>query len=269
MKEYQSGQVLLIVVLVMVVSLTVGLSIAARTVTSLRTSNETEYSERAFSAAEAGLEKTLATSLSTSGSLNNTATYQTTKKNLSGVELLLNNGVLIPKDDAVDIYLADYPTYANPRTGNVTLYWGSASDACSLSEATNTLAALRVIVLSGTKANPTMTQYPLDACSSRSGNNFEQVVASGGTIAGKTFQYKKTFSVTSGLLVRIIPLYASTVIGVTGCDGQKNNCSALPIQGTIIESVGTADNTTRKILTFQGYPRVPTELFPFTLFSPK
>jgi len=269
-KEYQSGQILLMVVLVMVVVLTVGLSVATRSITNLRTTTEQESSERAFSAAEAGIERALVNNLGVTGSFSNNASYQTTISTLSGVEFLLNNGQLIGKDDAADIWLAQYPNYTNPWTGNLTLYWGLPADVCTASEASNSLAALQVVVLTGTKASSQITHYALDPCAPRRGtNNFELIPAAGGTAAGKTFRFRKTIAVTSGLVMRIIPLYSSTIIGVRGCDGAGNNCNALPAQGTVIESVGTSDKTQRKIVSFRSYPKLPTEFFPYALFSPQ
>jgi len=72
-REYQRGQVLLIVVLVMVIALTVGLSVISRSVTTLRTTKESESSQRAFSAAEAGVAKLL--------NSNNTSISSTTLSN--------------------------------------------------------------------------------------------------------------------------------------------------------------------------------------------
>ena len=62
--------------------------------------------------------------------------------------------------------------------------------------------------------------------------------------------------------MRIMPLYAAAPIAVRGS-------ATLPSQGTRIESVGTSDQTQRKIVSFTSYPSLPTELFPFVLFSPK
>lgn len=269
MREYQKGQVLLILILVMVVALTVGLSIATQTITHLRTANEEESSERAFAAAEAGIERAMVSNVTTNGSFSNSSSYQTVVQSLSGTEFLLNNGQVVSKDEPVDLWLSTYPTYASPRTGNVTIYWGMSSDVCANAEANNTLPALSITLLTGTSANPRMSQYALEPCGPRRTNNFEAVNPAGGTISGKTFIYRRTISITSGLLMRIIPLYAPGIIGVRGCDGANTNCSVLPTQGTVIESTGISDKTQRKIVSFRGYPKLPVELFPYVLFSPK
>jgi hypothetical protein len=269
-RDYERGQMLLIVVLIMVTVLTITLSLATRTVTHLRITQDEENSERAFSAAEAGIEQSLTNQLQTSGSFSNGTSYKTSVLRLAGVEFLLNNGAPILKDSPADLLLTDYPNYANSWSGTISFFWGDVSDFCSSNEFDNTAAALEIVVISGTKLNPISTQYTVDPCSSRaSANNFEYVTPSGGTLGGKTFKYKKTIAVSSGMLVRVIPLYASTSLGVNGCDAINANCRSLPDQGSIIESVGVSDTTQRKVVSFSGYPTLPTEVFPFVLFSPR
>jgi hypothetical protein len=64
--------------------------------------------------------------------------------------------------------------------------------------------------------------------------------------------------------MRIIPLYAPTVIGVSTGLGGTN----LPAQGTLIQSTGTSGDTQRKIEVIKGFPKVPNEFFPLGIFSP-
>lgn len=267
---YQRGQILLIIVLVMTVALTIGLAVATRTITNIRTASEEESSQRAFSAAEAGIEQALQTSAGVSGTFSNNTSYNTTITTLTGQEFMLNNGFPLLKDDAADLWLSTYPNYTNPWDGTMTLYWGSSTKQCSSSEQSDTLAALELVLITGTIGNPRVTQYALDPCSARaSDNNFEAAAVGGRTIDGKELLYSKTISVTSGLLMRIIPLYGESLIGVVGCDSSGGNCNNFPAQGTIITSVGQAGDTQRKIVGFQAYPKLPVQFFPFVLFSPK
>lgn len=254
----------------MVTALTVGLSVAARSVSNLRTTQEAQNSEQAFSAAEAGIEQSITSNASSSGNFPNQASFTSVVKTISGVEFQLNNGSPVLKDDSVDVWMSTYPTYASPWTGTLTLYWGQNTDSCTNSEATNTMSALEVVLISGTLANPQETRYALDGCAGRKGsNNFELVPSAGGTVAGRTYSYRRTIVVNSGLFMRIIPLYAPTYMAVRGCDSGGSNCAALPSQGTIIEATGTASNTTRKLVSTRYYPKLPPELFPYSFFSPQ
>lgn len=266
-KKLQAGQSLLIVVLVLVVALTVGLSVAVRTTTNLRTSVESDSSEKAFSAAEAGIEKSLQSNSSAPLTiLSNNASFQTTVTDLAGNGFNLNNGSTVLKDDSVDLWLSTYPDYTNPWSGSISINWGSTSDTCSPIESSNTQAALEIVLITGTSQNPKTTSYLLDPCSSRAAsNNFEYVTTPGDTIDGKTYARKKTISITSGLIARIIPLYAPSFVGAQKAPADP----ALPSQGSVITATGTSENTKRKIVSFQGHPKLPTELFPFVFFSPK
>lgn len=272
----QAGQILLIIVLVMTIALTIGLSVASRTISNLRVSTDEENSQRAFSAAEAGIEQAMQTNTQNSGSFSNNTDYQTTITTVSGLEFILNNRLPVLKDNAVDLWLSAYPGYTSPWSGTLTIYWGKGNDACNTNETLNTMPALEILVITGNKANPVLTHYPVDVapCSARAapptGNLFEVIPTGGGTVEGRAFSFRKTIVINSGLLVRIIPLYAPSVIGVRGCaaDG-VTNCTDLPSQGRLITSVGTADTTQRKLIGFEENPKIPMQFLPYILFAPQ
>lgn len=264
-QKAQQGQVLLIVILVLVVSLTVGLSVVTRTITNIRTSEEEANSQEAFSAAEAGIEKLLnSDNTTTAGNLSNDASFQARSSVVSGNSFLVNNGNLIAKNDGVDIWLSTYPNYTDPRfNGTLTVYWGDAAEVCNTNPSLNTQSALELVLISGTASTPVTTHYALDPCSSRaSTNNFSTSLQSGAALNGKQFAHRYSLSITNGLVLRIIPLYSGTILGVSG------NGTALPSQGEVIESTGSSGETQRKITVYKGYPKVPVEFFPFVLFSP-
>lgn len=261
MYNYQKGQILLIVVLVMVTALTVGLSVAARSITNTRTSSSSANSEKAFSAAEAGIEQSLTTNTATNGSFPNNSSYKTSLVTVAGNSFALNNGSPILQDEPVDLWLSTYPGYTNQWNGTFTIYWGQSTDVCSQNQANNSMAALEMIVLSGTKANPQITHYTYDPCAARQiDNNFASVSSGGFTIAGQTYEYSTPpITVVNGLLTRVIPLYAPTNIAI-------QNSGGFPAQGTVIQSTGTSEDTQREVITYRFYPSLPTELFQYNLF---
>ncbi len=283
-KTSESGQALLIVVLVMVIALTVGLSVASRSVTNLRTTAEEESSQKAFSAAEAGIEQALKTgkSITSSQSLGTSARIENiVVAQVGGTEFLLNGGNTVSLDDGIDIWLSNYPDYSNPwppgaSDGSITFYWGSPTDSCNTSQDQNTMSALEIIIISGTPAFPKSTRYAFDsslgACSTRaSNNNFTPSQSGNFSISGKTFVNRASIPVVSrsGLLGRVIPLYASTSMAVVACDAGNANCNPLPPQGNNIDSTGVSGETKRRIKVFQGYPSLPTEFLPYILFQTK
>lgn len=271
----QQGQALLLVVLVLVISMTIGLSVATRSLTNVRISSEEQDSQRAFSAAEAGIERAI--NSSATGSIgspiqidSNTEIKALTIGQLSGNQILVNNGTIVSRDDGVDIWMVNHnadgtPNYATTWNGNITIYWGSSSDTCSATLADNTMAAVEVITLTGSDTAPVSHHYFFDPCTtgspSRSSSNAFDGVVSASDWTG--FRFKGTLSgITNGLLLRVIPLYADTRLGIKGS-------VALPVQGTVIESTGSSGEAERKIVTFKGYAKLPTEFFPHMLFWPQ
>lgn len=283
--DYQRGQVLIISLLVLTVALTIGLSLVVRTITTTRMTSAEDNSKRAFSAAEAGLEQALTASAGTTITGNfasNNSSYSTSTTLLSGDEILADNGAFILKDQAVDVWLSSYPDYSTPWSGDLTIYWGASVDRCYASQADlsgppnnmlppyNSMAAIEVILISGTTANPSITHYAYDPCTTgrRTLNKFSAPTVGNTSVAGRNFYFRVTLpTITSGLLARVIPIYAGAYMGFRGV-GSPPLGIGLPPQGTVITSTGNSGGTQRKIVSFRGYPKPPIELYPFLIFSP-
>ena len=272
MKSIRSerGQVLLIVVLTMIVALTVGLSIASRTITNLKISKQNEESQRAFQAAEAGVEqalkqiKTANPTAPSNSSLGNNAGYSTTISPTSGNAFLLNGGDTIDQDSGLDVWLSTYPTYTDPMAvgSTVTVFWGDPaiqpSGKCQKSDGNAIVSALEIVILSGNTSAPTLSKYVFDPC-----NRILNASASGsgGSVLGTNFSYNTgPIPVGAGLIMKIIPVYNSTKMGITATTG-------LPSQGSTITSTGTSGDTVRKVVYFSSYPQIPLEIFPYTLIA--
>nr|MBI5456076.1 hypothetical protein [Candidatus Levybacteria bacterium] len=278
----QKGQTLLVIVLIMVVALTVGLSLASRTITNIRNTREQVSSQKALSAAEAGIERAIkkasCTGLCAEGVFSGNTNYSTTVTQVLGdLSFLLNGGKIVSKNDATYVWvtspLDQNNLWQNPWSGNLTIYWGNPGEDCN--NASNRPAALEVAVISGTVGAPVMTRRALDPCPTRvaTSNNFNVdsslISANSTKISNVTPLYKAVFCIGTagcpiagkGLLVRINPIYADSVIGAAG--------AGLPSQGVTITSTGTSDdNIKRTVTVFQGYPEVPAEFFPYILFQP-
>jgi type II secretory pathway pseudopilin PulG len=264
----QSGQALLIVVLVMVIVLTIGLAVASKSIVSMRTSTEQSESQKALSAAEAGIEQVLKSSVDIpikQGTLGNDATFNANVAIVKGTKFNLNGGNIIAKNEGFDLWLSDYSTdpamiYLHPISGTFIIRWGDSPEDCNN-------AALEIVALSspttGSKDDAVLTRYAVDPCSARNSlNHFTAVLQSQGEIDGKKYYYASSIVIQNGFLVRIIPLYHSSSIGVDG------GATALPSQGSVIESTGISNESTRKVTVFRGFPRIPAELFPYSLFTP-
>ena len=271
-KNKEKGQALLVVVLVMIVALTVGLSLTSRSIVSLRTSSEEADSQKALAAAEAGIEQALKINIdqTLTGSFNeNATTYSTIIKEAKGTDpILVNGGSLVLQDDGADIWLVSHtvtaddaiPNYSLENwTGDLTMYWGDVSlDDCSNS-------ALEVAVISNA-APYSLKRYVYDPCElRRSGNNFALPTTAVTSIGTMQFKYQITNVISSGLVVRVVPIYTNSAIAVKGS-------VALPSQGFYNESTGLSGlgdrQVARSISRFRTYKQLATQYFLYGLFSP-
>jgi len=268
----ERGQVLLIIILVMVIALTVGLSFISRSITTLRTSREEASSQKALAAAEAGIEELLKANIEVplfTDSVSPDTTYTASSIEVSGANLLIQGGNNVLKDEGADIWLVAHNpdgtlnfTTPPPWSGNLTIFWGSSSDVCDPDPAINTMAAIEVVVISGSQVSPILTRYTYDPCLSRRSNNNFSPSSPGGVVSGKSFAFSAALPlITSGLVVRVVPLYKGSSIGVTAS-------ADLPSQGIDIDSTGDSGGTQRKISVFKGYPQLPIQYFSYGLFSP-
>lgn len=275
-KRAYPGQVLLVVVLIMVVVLTIVLSLATRSITNTRLTSQDQDSKRALSAAEAGIEQALKQNSANIGAQsfgNDAAIKELSLTSLSGQDILVNNGLGVSRDDGADVWFVDHnpdgtPDYTSSNgTTSLTINWGKANEVCSATTTTNTMAAIEIVLVKGPIASPQAVRYVYDPCvsapSRQSNISFSSPTIPGNTVEGVTFAYAATISgITNPLFARIIPLYADTVVGV-------QSDVALPTQGTIVEALGTSGNAQRRVNTFRGYPKLPTEFFPYGIFIPQ
>lgn len=270
----QDGQILLIVVLTMVIVLTVGLSIASRIVTELKLSKQNEESQRAFQAAEAGIEQTLSkgTNISEPVSLGNNASFTTTFTIDNGSAIVLNNGQEVDQAVGADVWLSDYPEYSSPMGGglpvNVTVYWGSPSQTSCLSSSGDlSIPALEIVLLQGSVATPSIQKYILEGsgCSRIAG------ASSGtpGTFTVKSTQFSNSASLsfTNGLIMKVIPIFNSSLVGFQVQIPPSPSGTIFPAQGSVITSIGNSGDTVRKVVYYKSYPQLPLEVFPYSLLS--
>lgn len=272
----EKGQALLIVVLVMVVALTVGLAVVSRSIVNLRNSQQEVGSQQALSAAEAGIEQSIKTGSGVeNGTFSTSTSYQTSVNTISGTsDFLLNGNNKVSQDDASYIWLTPYSDvqanlFQTTWSGSLDIYWGDSLTPCNN-------AALEVAVLWNSAADPKITKdprvtrYVYDPCVSRiTRNNFSTPASinANKSILGITLNNEaRLVNITNGFLIRVVPLYGDAYIGVSPTDPTHQ---PLPHQGAIVTSTGTTgNNIQRKLEVFQGYPEIPAELFPFSLFWP-
>jgi cell division protein FtsB len=232
-------------VLVMVVILSVVLSVASRTISTIRTSKNEVASQQAFYAAEAGVERALleqsgggSPTTITDTNYNVKITPQGGTGNLKGI--LYRNGQIIPNGESVDVFLSNQDFLSGRFRGRVRIFWGD--DSVPLGSCKH--AAIQVVVLYGLSTDPKIMNFALDPCATRRADNkfmaptlasripFEQTTTSGGRsyIQNQYFPYQFNVDVRDGLLMRVIPIYHGTPIGVNAVHLNDLSCQQIQQQ---------------------------------------
>lgn len=298
----QRGQIVLIVILSLAVALTVGLSVASRVITNLKVSKENEESQRAFQAAEAGLKVILNKNSSSNialpqTTLSNNAQFSAKQTTIgNATQIVLNQGLDIDQGLGFDVWLSQYNLPPAPNfdfygvpparfSGNITIYWGSntqtlCSPPTNAAEKLTVRPALEVVLLTVgrvgpttyTVDNPRFSKYVYDPCVPIRIPGATSGAGAGTPVDGISFYQSTPSSINIpgggpsgefGLIMKIIPIFASTKIAVTTPAGGK----PFPSQGSLIETTGQSGASVRKILYLNSNPQTPVELFPYSILS--
>lgn len=268
--QLNSGQVVLMLVLITIVGLTIGLSLISRTVTDNRISSQIEQSGRAFSAAEAGAEVALkTTTIGSTGSItlgDSSGSYNIAQ--LGGTADTINLPLTFAGDsqtvwfiDHKDDVTLDMSAVSFSPNESFYICWGN-------NPGDKPAIAISFYYFDSLKYKTVFRAYDYHAIDHSNNFNGIGVVDSGGSnYCGGSYQFR-TKIIPTGigipanaklLLMRILPLYASTNISVSPS-------AKLPVQGKIITSVGTTQtNTVRKIQVIQSYSILP-EIFDYGFF---
>lgn len=273
-KNWDRGQVVLILVLLTVVGLTIGLSLISRTITDVRISSQIEQSSRAFSAAEAGIETALSSNIAVgpTGTVNlsgATANYAVKTVGDNTDTLLLP---LTQEGDTQNVWLIEHEDddslretgYSYSENQTLEICWGSQS---------NTNPAMLITLFYKENGQYKIAKKVYD--SENRDNNFEVADNLGGYCGGDwpfrklivaatdTDSATDDYGIASSsrlLLMRLQPIYNETSMAV-------KPSAKLPPQGRVITSIGqTNTNIVRKIQVNQSYPVLPT-LLDFSYFS--
>jgi hypothetical protein len=280
----QKGQVLLVVVLVVIIASTIGLSLASRSITNLRTSTEEAESQKALAAAEAGVERSLQSNTSITSEvtimdseLKKNSTYSTKVQETVGTSFLIYGGLEVEKNEGADVWFVAHDVNGNPdinapsSPGNLNLYWGT--EDCS---AADKPAAIQAIVVTNNGGAISSYRYAYDPCSGR-GNNFtaadnntENVLIDGVNLKYNTPMNDLTGNIVSPkniVLMRVIPIYKNTKIGISVCNHDGHGCgTALLTQGHRIDSTGKSGEANRRLWVYNGYPQTYLPYLSYGLF---
>lgn len=269
---HQSGQIVLISLLVLSIATTIALSLIGRSTTDVAISNQITESSRAFSAAEAGIEEALKSGSGTAGAQVLTAgvSYTVAKADIGGAAGAYVFPKKVSRGTTETVWLASH----NPdgTLSESPTYTSAGIDVCWSGETTTPAMSVSILYkTAGGLYRVARGSYDPDGTRALT-NKFSAVTASsGGCGAGTGTTYKQT--ITFGafapainpasdilLMLRISPIYADASLAV-------NATSALPLQGSKLESTGTSGTgITRKIVVYQQY-RSPPSVFDSVIYS--
>jgi len=277
----ESGQAVLVVLLVMAVVLTIVLSILGASTSDIRiSSNETE-SLRAFSAAEAGIEKALLYNSSAQGSVGS-ANYNVSVTTLAEGTKSFNYPTNLVSGDVAMLWFVAHDANGNLVcnagtpcfTGKtVKVCWGKSGTSALSPTAPALDLTIYYLTTPGNYATVRTAKAVYDPNSSRLAGNFYAAADLGSCdIGGVSYQFQKTVDLSSlgigassynnqnGLqFLSVRTLYNSDVDQPLGFDLNFAGNSAIPAQGSKIDSTGTLNASTRRIVVaspFSGYPPI-------------
>ncbi len=286
----ESGQALLLILLLMSLVLTLILSSVSRSVTDIDISSYEDSSIRAFDAAQAGIEKTMiAGSDQSSSDLGNDASFVSRMTVVSEASNNYKYPLELFSGETATIFFVGHQKntdgdYAMTcSTGeciippSLTVCWGESGTLVDIDAPAIYLEFfydLSKAWQTGNFSGVSVATSSADPYSTRRlSNGFFAPTATGAYPCGKVEnQFASRFTTTNIdydnftgpdvpneagqlLFVRITMLYNSS----SPHPIWVNSTNKLPVQGSAIESVGSYNDVSRKLLLHRGFPEFPAE----------
>jgi hypothetical protein len=252
-RDYQSGQIGIIIILIMVVLLTIGLSLASRSTREVILSQQEEESTRVFSAAEAGVEQALTADFTFAGESyapgptaipNTNATVDYTIQKMHVLDMRLTEG------QAARVQLTDSST---PLPSSVAISWSRETD-CS----TQTPASLIIAIFSVDSTGKTSVRYTAAAAC----DHGDGVTVAGASGVNGLFKQTTVNLQANDVYMRVKPVYEDTDVYVTASSGN------FPVQYYSVHSSATNQlgNENRVVEVKRSLPVAPS-ILDFVLVS--
>ncbi|HKB88795.1 MAG TPA: hypothetical protein VKC53_04050 [Patescibacteria group bacterium] len=265
-KKFESGQALVLVLLALAVVLTVVLFILSRSITDISVSTSESAAVSAFSAAEAGVEQALV--VGTGGNSDvGTASYSSQVTSVASGATSFIYPVEFNSGDAATLWFKSQDSSSDFNGNTLKICWGKAGTASGAA----VTPALEVVVLYETVANDPATtkifRVTADPYSGRNPSNSFDSAGGSCTVTGQVFPFSKTISL-AGLnnpqfaYVRLF--YNTDTAQPIAFD--TTTAATFPSQGILVDSSGTAGQSSRKVEVFQSWPEIPS-IFQFAVYS--
>ncbi|MEK7061501.1 MAG: hypothetical protein AAB954_02470 [Patescibacteria group bacterium] len=282
-----SGQALLLVLLSMSVVLTIVLSILARSTLDINVSSQSEESVRAFSAAEAGIEQALVVGSTGDVDVGNaTFNAEVTAFSSAASEFILPSSLY--SGESATVWFVSHDANGNLTCNDGTCFTGNQLQVCwgkagtPDNSATTPAIEVSIVYLSipGNYTTAKIAREVIDPNTARrSSNSFTAPNNGACQVNSQTFPFKKTLNLASlgipaasfnfdgGLqLARLAILYNTDMGHPVSVNVSFGGNSALPSQGTVIDSSGVSGGSTRRVEVVRGFKELP-DIFETVVFS--
>lgn len=291
----QSGQALVLVLLSLAVILTLVLYILSRTITDVAVSSRQEEAVRAFSAAEAGVERALIAGASLPSTLIGDASYTVDVATLATSQNSFVYPITLSSGDSALVWFVDHDANSEPTCGaGSNCFTGRFVNVCwgrqSTSPTTSTTPAVEVSVFyettPGNPATARIARVSIDPYTTRavtgvggaSPNKFSSPDAGTCGVSGQTLAFHKqidlatlgipagAYGAAGGLrFARLRMLYNSDESHPIAFDVSASG-TTFPSQGLLVNAMGTAGESNRRLNVFQSWPEPPS-VFDYAIYS--
>lgn len=271
----EKGQAVLIILLVMAVALTVVLSVVGSTTSDIRISSNESESLRAFSAAESGVERALVTNSSAQGFVGD-ATFNATVTSLASGQKSFNYPTNLTDGDMAVVWFVSHAgdgslicDASNPCfTGNtVKVCWGKTGTPSGSSTTPAVDVTFYFLQTPGDYSTARIVKAIYDPNSSRlASNSYSSSDPGTCTIGTTNYAFSKTidvgvlgvpagsYTIANGMqFMTARVLYNSDQDQSIGFDFNFAGDSAIPSQGFQIDSTGTLNTATRRVVVTNQY----------------
>jgi hypothetical protein len=276
----ESGQALVLILLSLSVVLTLILFILSRSITDVAVSSRQEEAVRAFSAAEAGIERALITSADYTNEAIGNAVYTTTTIPFAFGSYDLPFPSPVSYGDTVTAWFVSHGVNDGLTCDGAPCFTGDQMKVCwgnpntSYPDA-NVQPAVEVSIYyestPGQLSTIKIARIALDPNTGRRDDNYFSAPDPGTCMVGEqVYDFQKTISfgnlgippgsrhTPNGLqFAQIRVLYNSDAQHLVGISVNFPGGSTLPSQGKQIDSSGSAGDSNRRVIYYQGWPEFP------------
>jgi hypothetical protein len=262
----ESGQALVLVLLALSVVLTIVLFVLSRSITDISISSSASSAVSAFSAAEAGVEQALVIGVGGSDTVGS-ASYTSQVTNVASGETSFVYPMDLNSGDSMTLWLKSQDSSSDFTGSSLKICWGKTGAYSDQS----LIPAIETVLFYETSAGvPSTTRIfraAFDSNAARRVSNSFAADSGTCTVGEESFQFSTTLDLSllpNPQFVFVRMFYNTDTSQPVAFD--STNASIFPSQGILVESSGTAGQSTRKVQVFQSWPEIPSP-FQFAVYG--